>query len=162
MLTSLNIHRLFVIQLFQNKMNLKITKKQQERLTALEFTSDCWHVVELLIKVLKPFYAATKAMSGSEYRTIGLAFFIFRRLERDFLLVKSPDDGFLYRNLKQCLHEKMTYYNDIEDPAQTRTIMVSGSSSKRTDAITCLIFLVPCLFRSVWHVSDDKSGVEWR
>lgn len=125
MLTSLNIHRLLIIQLFQKKMNLKITKKQQQRLTALEFTSDCWHTIELLINVLKPFYAATKVMSGSEYPTIGLTFFIFRRLEKDFLSVENPDDDYLFRNMKSRLLDKMNFYNNTEDPSQVKIIMVS-------------------------------------
>jgi hypothetical protein len=60
-------------------------KISSHRLTPL-FTSDCWFTVELLVKVLKPFYAAAKAISGNDYPTIGITFFILRRLEKDYLL----------------------------------------------------------------------------
>ncbi|CAF4701533.1 unnamed protein product, partial [Rotaria sp. Silwood2] len=102
MLYSLNMHRLIIIELFQNKTNLDITKKQQQRLNALELTSDCWYIIELLIKILKPFYRATKAISGSDYPTIGSTFFIFRRLEKDFLSNISPTDDPLFNNMKEC------------------------------------------------------------
>ncbi|CAF3224628.1 unnamed protein product [Rotaria sp. Silwood2] len=105
------MHRLIIIELFQNKTNLDITKKQQQRLNALELTSDCWYIIELLIKILKPFYRATKAISGSDYPTIGSTFFIFRRLEKDFLSNISPTDDPLFNNMKECLLSKMIYHN---------------------------------------------------
>ncbi|CAF3250677.1 unnamed protein product [Rotaria sp. Silwood2] len=111
MLHTLNIYRPIIIELFQNKTNLDITKKQQQRLNALELRSDCWYVIELLIKILKPFYRATKAISGSDYPTIGITLFIFRRLEKDLLSNISPTDDPLFNNMKECLLSKMIYYN---------------------------------------------------
>ncbi len=92
---------------------------------SLEFTSDCWYIIELLIKVLKPFYAATKAISGSDYPSIGITLFILRRLEKDFLSVDIPTDDLLLINMKECLLNKMIYYNTVKDPSQSKTIMVS-------------------------------------
>ncbi|CAF1339098.1 unnamed protein product [Rotaria sordida] len=126
MLHTLNVHRPIIIELFQNKTNLDITKKQQQRLNALELTSDCWYIIELLIKILKPFYRATKAISGSDYPTIGITLFIFRRLEKDFLSNISPTDDPLFNNMKECLLSKMIYYNMVKDPSQTKTIMFYG------------------------------------
>ncbi|CAF3462631.1 unnamed protein product, partial [Rotaria sp. Silwood2] len=98
MLNTLNIHRSIINKLFQNKINLDITKKQQQRLNVLELTSDYWYIIELLIKILKLFYRATKAISGSDYPTIGIKLFIFRHLEKDFLSSISPTDDPLFNN----------------------------------------------------------------
>ncbi len=92
---------------------------------SLEFTSDCWYIIELLIKVLKPFNAATKAISGSDYSSIGIALFILRRLEKDFLSVDIPTDDPLLINMKECLLNKMIYCNTVKDSSQSKTIMVS-------------------------------------
>lgn len=124
MLETFNAHRTLIIELFRKKSILNLTKKQQLRLTSLEFTSDCWFTVELLVKVLKPFYAATKAISASNYPTVGITFFILRRLDKDFLSIVKPTDDTLFNNMKECLLDKMNYYNLIKDPSQTRTIMV--------------------------------------
>ncbi|CAF1412330.1 unnamed protein product, partial [Rotaria sordida] len=117
------MHRPIINELFQNKINLNITKKQHQRLNALELTKDCWYIIKLLIKVLKPFYRATKAISGNDYPTIGITVFIFRRLEKQFLYSISPTDDPLFNTMKECLLNKMTYYNMVKDPSQTITIM---------------------------------------
>ncbi|CAF4852938.1 unnamed protein product [Rotaria sp. Silwood1] len=126
MLYILNMHRPIINELFQNKINLDITKKQHQRLNALELTSDCWYIIELLIKVLKPFYRATKAISGNDYPTIGITLFIFHRLEKEFLSNISPTDDPLFNNMKKCLLNKMIYYNMVEDSTQTKIIMFYG------------------------------------
>lgn len=125
MLDTMKIYQPIVNELFRNKANLGITKKQQQRLASLEFTSDCWHIIELLIKVLQPFYAATKAISVSDYPSIGIILFIFRRLDKDFLSKSTPTDDPLFNNMKECLLNKMNYYNTMQDPSQTKTILVS-------------------------------------
>ncbi|CAF4974750.1 unnamed protein product, partial [Rotaria sp. Silwood1] len=126
MLYTLNLYRPIIIELFQNKTNLDITKKKQQHLTSLEFTSDCWYTIELLIKILKPFYRATRAISGSDYPTIGITFYIFHRLEKDFLSKIIPTDDPLFNNMKKSLLSKMIYYTMVQDPLQTKTIMFYG------------------------------------
>ena len=125
LLETLNLYRPIIIDLFQNKVDLDISKKQYQRLAALEFSSDCWYVIELLMKVLKPFYAATKAIGGSEYPTVGLTFFVLRRLEKDFLSTIIPSDALLFNHMKHCLLRRMIYYTVEQDSLQTKTIMVS-------------------------------------
>ena len=41
MLETLNLYRPIIIDLFQNKVDRDIAKKQYQRLAALEFSSDC-------------------------------------------------------------------------------------------------------------------------
>ncbi|CAF2193906.1 unnamed protein product [Rotaria magnacalcarata] len=123
MLDTMKIYQPIVDELFRNKANLSITKKQQQRLASLEFTSDCWYTIELLIKVLQPFYAATKTISVSDYPSIGVILFIFRRLDKDFLSKSTPTDDPLFNNMKKCLLNKMNYYNTMQDPSQTKTIL---------------------------------------
>ena len=123
MLETLNMHRILINELFQNKTNLNITKKQQQKLTSYEFTSDCWHTIEMLIKVLKPSYRGTKALSGTEYPTIGVALYVLRRLDKEFLSVIRSTDDPLLNNMKKCLLNKMIYYN-LDDLTQTKIIQV--------------------------------------
>ena len=78
-----------------------------------------------MTKVLKPFYAATKVIGGSEYPTIGLTFFVFRRLEKDFLSTTIPSDAPLFNHMKHCLLKRMIYYTVEQDSLQTKTIMAS-------------------------------------
>lgn len=127
MLESLNVHRSILTEMFQRKASLGITRKQQHHLTSLELTSDCWYTIELLIKVLKPFYAATKAISGSEYPTIGITFYVFRRLEKEFLSSIVPGDHSLFDNMKASLLSRMVDYQLVQDPLQTKTIKVGLS-----------------------------------
>ena len=124
MLETLNMYKILINELFQNKTNLNITKKQLQRLSSYEFSSDCWHTVEMLIKVLKPFYRGTKAISGTEYPTIGVAFYVLRRLEQEFLSVYHSTDDPLLINMKKCLLNKIIYYS-LEDSSQTKIIQVS-------------------------------------
>ncbi|CAF1564257.1 unnamed protein product, partial [Adineta ricciae] len=121
MLETLNMHRGVINELFQNKTNLNMTKQQLQRLSSYEFSSDCWHTVEMLIKVLKPFYRGTKVLSGTEYSTIGVAFYVYRRLEKEFLSVYRPTDDPLLINMKRCLLKKMIYY-DLQDSLQSKVI----------------------------------------
>ena len=81
MIKLLFMYRFMITELFQNKTNIYLTKKHHQHLSSLEFTSDCWYMIELLIKILKPLYAATKVMSGSDYPTIGITFYAMRRIE---------------------------------------------------------------------------------
>jgi len=124
MLDGLYDHRMLIMDLFQNKSNIKLTKQQLKNLNCLEFTSDCWFILELLIKVLRPFYTATKAISGSEYPSVGLTVFVLRRIESDFLSVSKPTDPPLLIHMKECLLNKFIYYNMIKDPSQAKTISV--------------------------------------
>ncbi|CAF3710437.1 unnamed protein product [Rotaria sp. Silwood1] len=105
MLYTLNLYRPIIIELFQNKTNLDITKKKQQHLTSLEFTSDC---------------------CGSDYPMIGITFYIFHRLEKDFLSKIIPTDDPLFNNMKKSLLSKMIYYTMVQDPLQTKTIMFYG------------------------------------
>ena len=125
MIKILYLYRFVIIELFQKKTNVDLTKKQHQHLNSLEFTSECWHIVKLLIKILKPFYAATKAMSGCDYPSIGITFYVIRRIEKDFLSAIDPNDDLLLNNMKKCLLNRIHYYNEKQDPLQARTVMVS-------------------------------------
>ena len=124
MLETLNLYRPTIIDLFENKVDLDISKKQYQRLTVLEFSSDCWYVIELLIKVLKPFYADTKAIVENEYPTIGLTFLYLVVLKKTLSTI-IPSDAPLFNHMKHCLLRRMIYFTVEQDSLQTKTIMVS-------------------------------------
>ncbi|CAF1150344.1 unnamed protein product [Rotaria sp. Silwood1] len=69
---------------------------------------------------------ATRAISGSDYPMIGITFYIFHRLEKDFLSKIIPTDDPLFNNMKKSLLSKMIYYTMVQDPLQTKTIMFYG------------------------------------
>ena len=48
-----------------------------------------------------------------------------RRIEKEFLCVCKRNEDPLLNNMKECLLNKMHYYNVKQDPLQAKTIMVS-------------------------------------
>ena len=78
--------REIIENLFSNKYQLNITQQQVKKLTKCELTSDDWHVLSVLLSILKPFYLTTKTMSG-------------RRL--GWLIIYLHDGGIFYRSTKK-------------------------------------------------------------
>ena len=88
--------------------------------------SDCWYTIELLLRVLKSFNRATKAISNNGYSTIGLAFFIFRLLGKDFLSKIVSTNDLLFNYIRQCSLNRILWYNIEQNSSQTKTILVNS------------------------------------
>ncbi|CAM2727339.1 unnamed protein product [Rotaria socialis] len=84
------------------KHQLKIQPKQVKKLADYELTSDDWNVLLVLHSILKPFYHATKVMSGGQYPSIGLAFYLLTRL-KNFLQHNDRKESSMEKRLKQLL-----------------------------------------------------------
>ncbi|CAF2863743.1 unnamed protein product [Rotaria sp. Silwood2] len=70
-----------IIKLFTEKWSLNLRKDQVIKLAKLELTIENWDLLSVLRFVLKPFYLATKMMSGKEYATIGLSYYAINEIK---------------------------------------------------------------------------------
>jgi hypothetical protein len=114
MIDSFLVLRELVQKLFTDKHQLKIKPKQVKALADYELTSDDWNILLVLHSILKPFYHATKAMSGRQYPTIGLAYYLLTRL-KSFLQQHDKKETLMEKRLKQLLLKQFLYYFDSDD-----------------------------------------------
>ncbi|CAF4623818.1 unnamed protein product, partial [Rotaria magnacalcarata] len=114
MVNSFIVLREIIENLFSNKHQLHITQQQVKKLTNFELTSADWHVLLVLFSILKPFYLVTTAMSGRQYPSIGLAYYLLARL-RNFLQQHNKKESLLEKRLKQLLLKKFLNYFDDEN-----------------------------------------------
>ncbi|CAF1310165.1 unnamed protein product, partial [Didymodactylos carnosus] len=110
MLTTFIKFRPIITKLYTNKWSIPITKIQRTKLQYLELSSDDWTTLSTLETVLAPFYHATKIMSGSQYPTIGIAFYLLRELKE--FLDNDDGDDILLKSLKSLLHAQILKYFD--------------------------------------------------
>ncbi|CAM4846973.1 unnamed protein product, partial [Rotaria magnacalcarata] len=85
--------------------------------TGFELTTDDWVILAQLHLVLKPFFHATKAISGRRYPSIGLAFYLITRL-KEFLQHHERKQNLMIKRLKQLLLVKLLFCfeRDHEQP----------------------------------------------
>ena len=101
-------------KLFIYKHHLDIKPKQLKKLSDFEFTSDDWTVLSTLHLILKPFFHATKAMSASQYPSIGFAFYLIIRM-KSFLQHHERRDTSLKKRLKQMLLAQFIRYFETDN-----------------------------------------------
>ncbi|CAF1544438.1 unnamed protein product [Didymodactylos carnosus] len=102
-----------VTKLFDEKYQLRIKYKQLKKLERLEITSNDWNMLLLLHETLKPFYHATRLISGSHYATIGLTYFAIHFIKK--FLDNTVGDNDLVIRLKKLLSQSMKHYLDTDD-----------------------------------------------
>lgn len=125
MLEAFVIFRPIIDSLFKNIRKMNLSKKQTNSLLKLEISNTCWDVVEQLLKVLEPFRNAIEHISGTQYPTVGLTLFVFRKIQHHFLELSRPDDTELLKNMKEVLHDKLIHYINIYNEG-FKTLMVSA------------------------------------
>ncbi|CAF1509065.1 unnamed protein product [Adineta steineri] len=115
MLDSFIVLREVIQTLFYFKHHLKINAKQVKKLSSYELSGDDWNTLTALHYVLKPFYHATRVMSGREYPSIGLAFYLLIHL-KSFLQNHEKKENLLVKKFKQLLFKQYVQYfeNDYE------------------------------------------------
>ncbi len=109
MIDSFLVLREIIEKLFNHKHNLHLKPNQFKKLTGFELTVDDWIMLSALHLVLKPFFHATKAMSGHQYPSIGLAFYLLVRL-KTFLQQQDKKENIMIKSLKQLLLSQFIYY----------------------------------------------------
>ncbi|CAF2776273.1 unnamed protein product [Rotaria sp. Silwood2] len=110
MIDSLKELRPIFEKLFNDKHHLNIKHQQIEKLNQLEISSADWNHLNQLHDVLKIFFQSTELLSGKNYPTIGLAYFLISRLK--MFLIKDKDDNAFVKRLKKSILSKMAFYFD--------------------------------------------------
>ena len=113
MLSTLNLYRDIITDMFKCKANIDITSKQRKKLARIELTTDQWDLVKLLITLLAPFYSATKALSTTKYPTIGSVLYLIRSLQE--YLEKLENNSTLSALKAKVLAEFQYYIFDDTD-----------------------------------------------
>ena len=118
MIDSLIALREVLETLFYHKHELNIKPKQINKLINLELTNDDWMMLSTLHSVLKPFFHATKTMSGRQYPSIGIAFNLLVRLKH-FLQRQEKKEGVMLKRLKYLLLAQFeSYFESDHDQLQ--------------------------------------------
>lgn len=101
-----------------------LTKAQVEKLSNLCFSNDDWKHLEMLLSLLRPFFEATKMISGSKYLTLPLSYIIKKIL---FKFFERPNNDKTESELKKIILNKMKYYLiDKISNKQHNAILVSN------------------------------------
>lgn len=114
MIDAFLILREVIEKLFNNKHTLHLRPLHIKKLTNFELTSDDWVMLSSLHIVLQPFFHATKVISGRDYPSIGLAFYLLVRLKL-FLQQQERKDNLMVKHLKQVLLSKFVYYFESDN-----------------------------------------------
>ena len=128
MLCTFQIYRPIIDNLFKNIRKMNLSKKQANSLQKLEMSNLCWDIVELILKALRPFENAIKLISGTQYPTAGLALFVIRKIQQNFLEFIRPTDGEILQKLKQLINDKLIYYTTDKYADGFTNLIVSYAS----------------------------------
>ncbi|CAF2860814.1 unnamed protein product [Rotaria sp. Silwood2] len=115
LLESLIDSKEIIIKLFNEKRTLNLRKDQLDKLCMIELKSHDWEFLTSLKYVLKPFFEATKMMSGKNYPSIGLAYHGIQKIYNFCLNNKNNNDQI--KLLKKLLLFKLNQYF-YDDPEQ--------------------------------------------
>ncbi|CAF4825681.1 unnamed protein product [Rotaria sp. Silwood1] len=97
-----------IIKLFTDKWSLNLRKDQVSKLAKIELTSENWDLLSALHFVLRPFFLATKMMSGKEYATIGLSYYAIHEIK--CFCAKEDKCSEQSKTFKRLLADKLTKY----------------------------------------------------
>ncbi|CAF3752968.1 unnamed protein product [Rotaria sordida] len=97
-----------IIKLFTDKWSLNLRKDQVSKLAKIELTSENWDLLSALHFVLRPFFLATKMMSGKEYATIGLSYYAIHEIKS--FCAKEEKCTEQSKTFKRLLVEKLNKY----------------------------------------------------
>ena len=81
LIESMLIYKRIINKINSEKHEIGLTKKQTSKISSIELDSFDWKMLELIEAVLKPFVQATKLVSGSQYPTIGIAYFALAQIQ---------------------------------------------------------------------------------
>jgi hypothetical protein len=87
------------------KYDIGLTKKQTNKISSIELDQFDWNMLEIMDIMFGTFVEATSLISGSQYSTIGIAYFAFVQI-REFLEDTNDigiNDMNLFIQLKQLL-----------------------------------------------------------
>ena len=88
--------------------------KQKGKNYIVRLKDDDWSLLSNLHQALRPFFHATKALSGSSYPSIGFSYYIYIRL-KNFLEDHSKKDNQVLKLLKSLLLKQLVHYFEDDD-----------------------------------------------
>jgi hypothetical protein len=128
--TFLMLKRLFKLKQIVTMMTEKpsringITAKQIEKMSKLDLTKDDWSTIQILIKVLEPFFEATKLKYATLSSSIVVMKVLMKNLEE---FVQDPKE----RTIKAFIFEKLIYHlvekTNITSDQQQVTLVILKS-----------------------------------
>jgi hypothetical protein len=122
LIDSLLVLREVIERLFNAKHQLSITQDKIQKISNLELKSDDWTLLSNLHQLLRPFFHATRALSGRSYPSIGFSYYIYIRL-KNFLQDHSKKDNSIMKRLKHLLLKQLVHYFE-DDEAQFQLLKV--------------------------------------
>lgn len=125
MIDSLINLREVIQKLFNSKHSLGLETKKLRKLSALEITIDDWIMLSVLHSVLQPFNNATKALSGQQYSSIGMAYYLTHGLKH-YLQKSDRNENQLMKKLKHLLLCKYQHYFE-KDTTQIQLLKVGNT-----------------------------------
>ncbi|CAF4309180.1 unnamed protein product, partial [Rotaria magnacalcarata] len=78
------MYKKIIYKINSEKYDIGLNKKQTTKLSLIELDQEDWKILELIEFVLKPVVHATELVSGSQYPTIGMSYFVIFQI-REFL-----------------------------------------------------------------------------
>ncbi len=114
------LYKKIINKINSEKYDIGLNKKQTTKLSAIELDQFDWKILDMLNIILKPFVEATNMVSGSQYPTIGVAYFAIMQI-REFLddydtVDNDIHDMNIYIQLKQLLLIQLEkYFIDKEE-----------------------------------------------
>ncbi|CAF1539724.1 unnamed protein product [Rotaria magnacalcarata] len=78
------MYKKIIYKINSEKYDIGLNKKQTTKLSLIELDQGDWKMLELIEFVLKPVVHATELVSGSQYPTIGISYFVIFQI-REFL-----------------------------------------------------------------------------
>lgn len=106
----------------------RLTIRNLQKLKALSFTHLDWELLQALANILAPFHLATVCLSGRQYPTLSLSYWIEKNL-RTYLSIDAPNMP-LENALRRLLLNRLEFYFDMKMKAdQKHAKLVSKNSN---------------------------------
>lgn len=117
-----------------NSMTIKpekidgIKKDGIKKLKKLNVSSGEWELFEILVKILKPFFSATKLLSAKHYPTLSIGTIVKSKL-LTFLDKTELSEEELERDIAEILKSKLVYHFDTKLNSSQRSFMLVSYAS---------------------------------
>ncbi len=112
LIESMLIYKKIINKINSEKHDIGLNKKQTNKISSIELDQFDWKMLELIEAVLKPFDQATRLVSGSQYPTIGIAYFALVQIREylEDLNIVNINDWKILHHLKQILSNQIEKY----------------------------------------------------
>jgi hypothetical protein len=104
-----------VVKLFSEKRSFNLRKDQVDKLRTIELSYDDWELLSSIHYVLKPLFLATALISGKNYPSIGICYYVIYRIK--YFCVSNDRCNEQVKILKKLLLDKLNkyFFSDYEE-----------------------------------------------